>query len=91
MTEGPFTDDMIRHYLTSVQTQAGIQKYAEAMAQVIAEAARASNKVTRDAPSYAVERWIEVIRKRALDILREDEPKTQDERKARLMARIAKQ
>lgn len=72
MTEGPFTDDMIKHALTIVQTQHGIIKYAEAMAQVLAEAGRASKKATGDPPEYAVNKWAEVIRHRALDLLRKE-------------------
>ncbi len=74
MSEGPFTDDMVKHYLVSMQTQAGIRKYAEAMAHVLAEAGRASQKVTGDSPNYAVQQWSKVILERALQILKEDAP-----------------
>lgn len=72
MSEGPFTDDMIRHYMLAAQTQQGIIKYAEAMAQVLAEAGRASHKATGDSPQVAVLKWITVIQKRALELLHED-------------------
>jgi len=65
-------DDMFDHYVATVRTQAGIQKYAEAMAQVLAEAGRASYKATGDAPMTAVNKWVDVIRKRAIDILKEE-------------------
>lgn len=60
------------HYRLTVQTQHGIIRYAEGMAQVLAEAGRASAKATGDLPAYAVNRWSEIIRKRALQILAED-------------------
>lgn len=74
MSEGPFTDDMVRHMVGTVQTQAGIIKYAEAMAQVLAEAGRASKKALGHSPEFAVRQWSDVILKRAIEILREDPP-----------------
>lgn len=67
------TDNMIDHYVATVRTQAGIQKYAEAMAQVLAEAGQASHKATGDNPATAVNKWIEVIRKRAIELLKQEE------------------
>jgi hypothetical protein len=64
--------DIIDHYSMVVQTQKGIIEYAEAMAQVLAEAGRASNKALGDSEEYAVEKWCEVIKDRALQILRQD-------------------
>lgn len=64
----PF-DGMVRHYVKTVQTQAGIIQYAEAMAQILAEAGRASEKATGDPAWVAVNRWAEVIRKRAQQLL----------------------
>ncbi len=52
-------------------TQYGVIKYMEAMAQVMAEAAIASQKATGDHPSYAVAKWADVVKKRALELLRE--------------------
>ncbi len=72
MTEGPFTDEYVKGWVMTVQTQAGIIKYAEAMAQVLAEAGRASHKATGDSAEYAVQRWVQVIQDRALELLRED-------------------
>lgn len=71
MSDGPFTDDMVRHYVKTVQTQHGIAKYAEAMAQVLAEAGLASHKATGDSPQVAVNKWIAVIRHRALVLMTE--------------------
>jgi hypothetical protein len=52
-------------------TQKGIRDFAEQAAQLLAQAARASNKVTGDAPEYAAEQWSGIILRRALEILRE--------------------
>ena len=71
MSEGPFTDDFVRHGLLTVQTQRGIIEYAEAMAQVLAEAGAASHKANGDPADYAIRRWSDVILKRALEIERE--------------------
>lgn len=72
MSDGPFTDDDAKQWMLAVQTQAGIRKYAEAMAQVLAEAGRASKKVTGDSPRTAVQRWSNIIRDRAFQLLEED-------------------
>lgn len=80
--DGPFTDEMVRSYVMAAKTQDGIQKYAEAMAQVLAEAGRASQKAIGDRPEYAIDRWCDVIRQRAKQLLREQpkqlEPPTLD-------------
>jgi hypothetical protein len=55
----------------AVETQAGIIKYAEAMAQVLAEAALASEKVTGDSPYTALTKWLKVIQNRASEIINE--------------------
>ena len=70
--DGPFTDEMVRGYLMAAQTQQGIIKYAEAMAQVLAEAGRASHQATGDRPQYAMRRWLKVIENRALELLKEN-------------------
>lgn len=72
MSDGPFTDDFVRHGILSVQTQRGIIEYAEGMAQVLAEAGRASNKAVGDPAEYAIRRWSEIILKRALELVRDD-------------------
>lgn len=72
MTDGPFTDEMIRQALATVQTQHGIIRYAEAMAQVLAEAGRASQKATGDSAIYAIEKWSRIIHNRALEILQDE-------------------
>ena len=66
---GPFTDEMCRHYLLSVQTQRGIVEVAEKIAEILAEAGRASNKVTGDSPHTAINKWSEIIRKRAIELV----------------------
>jgi hypothetical protein len=52
-------------------TQSGIIKYMEAMAQVMAEAAIASQKAIGDSPHYAIHKWTTVVRDRANQIVRE--------------------
>ena len=69
---GPFTDEMLKHYQLTVQTQRGIIDYAEGMAQVLAEAGRASEKALGDSAEYAVRQWSNVILERALELLRHD-------------------
>jgi len=72
MKSGLFTDEMVRHGLLTVQTQHGIIRYIEGMARVLAEAGRASNKALGDSPEYAVRRWSDILRNRALELLREE-------------------
>ena len=72
MNDGPFTDEMVGRYIKVVQTQHGIVHVAEEMAKVLAEMGRASSKAVGDAPAYAVQRWSDLIRKRALELLRAD-------------------
>ena len=50
-------------------THAGIIKYMEAMAQVMAEAAIASQKALGDSPYYAIDKWTDVVKKRAKEIV----------------------
>lgn len=89
MSEGPFTDDMVKHYVVSMQTRAGIQETAEAIAKVFAEMGRASNKVTGDAPIYALEQWNKLILARAVEILKAEEPTVQQLRE-KMQKRLAK-
>jgi len=51
-------------------TQAGIIKYMEAMAQLMAEAAIASQKAIGDPPLLAIDRWTDVVKKRAKELIR---------------------
>lgn len=55
-----------------IETQHGIIRYAEEMAQVLAEAGRASHDALGDPAEVAVRKWSDVILKRALEILRKD-------------------
>lgn len=80
MSDGPFTDDMVRHAVTTVQTQAGIIRYAESMAQILAEAGRASSKATGDSVDFAINQWSAVILKRAKEIA------AAEQRKKKLLA-----
>lgn len=75
MDDGPFTDEMIRGFLLARQTQHGIIKYIEAMAQVLAEAGTASQKAIGDSADYAIDKWVDVIRKRAHELVREKRAK----------------
>jgi hypothetical protein len=68
---GPFTDDFVRRIVDVRNTQHGIIKYMEAMAQVMAEAAVASQKAVGDSPSYAIDKWTDVVRERAKELLAE--------------------
>lgn len=70
MNDGPFTDDMVKHFVTVAKTQRGIIDYAEGMAQVLAEAGRASSKATGDSPKVAIDKWIAVIRARAMELVK---------------------
>lgn len=71
MDDGPFTDDDVRHMVNVASTQRGIIEYAEGIAQVLAEAGRASSKAVGDSPRVAVDKWIRVIRDRAYELLKE--------------------
>lgn len=75
---GPFTDDDARQLFEAmrktqpiIDTQHAIIKYAEPMAQFLAEAARASGQALGDDPAYALMKWMDVILERAREILKE--------------------
>ncbi len=70
--DGPFTDEGLKHALMVVQTQHSIIKYAESIAQILAEAGRASAKAKGDSPEYAIRQWSDVILKRALELVEPD-------------------
>lgn len=74
--DGPFTDDMVRHLIDVNNTQHGIIKYMEAMAQVMAEAAIASQKAIGDPPLLAIDRWTDVVKKRAKELIRAQQDTT---------------
>jgi len=59
-----------------IDTQMGITQFAEAAAKYLAEAGRASSKAIGDDPEYAVRQWSNVIRDKAIEILREENRKT---------------
>ncbi len=71
MSDGPFTDDMARKFLQTAKMQQEIIPHMEEMAQKLAAAGVASNAVKGDHPGYAIDRWCEVIRKRARELLNE--------------------
>ena len=60
-----------RHIAKVAETQAGIIKYMEAMAQVMAQAALASQQAVGDSPRIAIDKWIGVVRKRAYELVEE--------------------
>lgn len=60
------------HILNMLKTKGAILEYVEPMAQVIAEAGRASAKAMGDSPEYAAREWSRVILERALEILGEE-------------------
>lgn len=90
MPKGPFTDDMVKHAFLTVQTQRGIIEVAEKMAEILAEAGRASNKAVGDSPAYAVRRWSDVIRDRALELLNDDPPSPMQKKLRALRKELAK-
>lgn len=61
----------IEHAGKVVETQHAIIGYIEAMAQVLAEAGRASEKALGDSPHYAINKWCDLLRERAHELLRE--------------------
>lgn len=63
-----FRDNIIRD-LKTIETQHAIIKYAEAMAQVLAQAAMASQKAGQGSADYALDRWLDVIRTRATELI----------------------
>lgn len=64
-------DRAIRGYLTTAKMQQEMIPHMEEMAQKLAAAGVASNKVKGDSPEYAIDRWCDVIRRRAKELLRE--------------------
>ena len=64
-------EDVARHAVNVAATQAGIIKYMEAMAQVMAQAALASQQAVGDSPYTAIDKWIGVVRKRAYELVEE--------------------
>ena len=71
MIDGPFTDDMARKYLATAKMQQEIIPHMEETAQKLAAAGVASNAVKGDSPEFAIDRWCDVIRKRARELLNE--------------------
>jgi hypothetical protein len=59
------------HTFAVIDTQKAILEYAEPMAQVLAEAAMASQKATGDLPEVAARKWSTVILHRTLELIRE--------------------
>jgi hypothetical protein len=76
--DGPFTDNMTRHFVLSVQTQHGIVAAAKEMAKILAEMGRASQKATGDPALFAVNKWAKIITDEAERILRGERAKQQD-------------
>lgn len=59
-------DGVARHFVATVQTQAGIQAFIRKAADVLAEVGRASSKATGDHPATAIRRWTDVLREEAI-------------------------
>lgn len=74
--DGPFTDDMTRQFLQTARMQQEIIPHMEEMAQKLAAAGVASELVKGDSATYAIDRWCEVIRKRARELLAEKREQT---------------
>lgn len=75
--DGPFTDDMVRHFVMTLQTQDAIRKHGEAMAIFLAEAAIASQKARGDSALTALNKWSQVIKDRAAELIREKQRNSQ--------------
>lgn len=69
MSEGPFTDAMVKHMVKTAQTHEAIRQYGEAMAEFLAEAAVASEKAKGDNALYALNQWMAVIGERARELI----------------------
>lgn len=65
-------DGACEHITRMMDTKAAILEYIEPMAQVLAQAGRASAKAMGDSTEYAIDQWSTVIRDRAIEILRQD-------------------
>jgi alkylated DNA nucleotide flippase Atl1 len=83
----PFGDDDARrligkhnHAVKVRDTQHGIIKYAEPIAQFIAEAARASSKALGHSHEQALAQWLTVIERRAKEILHGEGVQEQEQR-----------
>ena len=81
----PFGDAAARAYIDQHNravmvrdTQHAIIKYAEPMAQFLAEAARASSKALGHSYEHALAQWITVIEQRAKELLRGGTVKQQE-------------
>jgi hypothetical protein len=61
-------EDKARQFVMARHTQHAIIKAAEQMAEVLAEAGRASAKAIGDSTNYAIDRWARVIAGRAKEI-----------------------
>jgi hypothetical protein len=84
---GELSDEAARHIHDVIQTKTAILQYIEPIAQVLAEAGRASAKAMGDDADYAIDRWLEVIRERAHAILREASREEQEAARRRIEAR----
>ena len=71
MSDGPFTDDFVRHIRDTFTTQQGIIEFIQVVAPIMAEVARASHKATGDSEVYALNKWIEILHDRALELIEE--------------------
>jgi hypothetical protein len=71
MTDGPFTDDMARNFLIQAKMQQEIIPHMEEMAQKLAAAGVASEMVKGDSAYFAIDRWCDVIRRRARVLITE--------------------
>jgi len=65
-------DAAVEHIANMLQTKAAILEYIEPIAQVLAEAGRASAQAMGDSPEHGAREWSRVILERALEILREE-------------------
>jgi hypothetical protein len=71
--DGELSDEAAHHIYDAIQTKAAILQYIEPIAQVLAEAGRASAEAIGDDPCYSLDRWLGVIRERALAVMLADQ------------------
>lgn len=64
-------DRAVDHYVKVAKTQGAIIEKIKRMAEVMAEAAIASQKAVGDSPEYAIRKWTELLASEANRLVRE--------------------
>jgi hypothetical protein len=80
--EGPSSiDRAVDHYVKVAKTQAAIGKELKQMAEVLAAAAIASEKALGDRATYALDKWLAVLRTETIRLIgekRQEKPALED-------------